>query len=78
MDIVVIVKEPVSVVGIPENMYWMLRVLLVLRDAFKSIFKFGIGSRVARIWKSSLRLVVAGVTMLSAVLSQPLDMAFWI
>ena len=53
----------------------MLLLLFTVRLAFKSIFKSGIGSNVALIWRSSMALVVAGVLMLSLLSSQPRSLA---
>ena len=75
MEMVVMENEPDSMVGIPLNMYWMLRLVFLLREAVRSIFTSRKGSSVARIWKLSVALVVAGVMMLSVMSNQPLSAA---
>lgn len=75
MEMVVIVKLPLCVVGIPAYIYCMLLLLFTVRLAFKSIFKSGIGSNVALSWRSSMALVVAGVLILSLLSSHPRSLA---
>ena len=62
---VVMVKVPVWVVGAPSYIYCMLRALVSVRLALRSILRFFTGSRVARSCRSLVALVVAGVAMSS-------------
>ena len=68
---VVMLNEPLSVVGMPSNIYWMLRLKLRLREALRSIFTSRKGSSVIFSCRASVRLAVAGVMMLSVMSSQP-------
>ena len=70
---VVMLNEPLCVVGMPSYMYCMLREVLTVRLALRSIFRSGMGSSVSLICKSSLLLVVAGVATLSLHSSQLLS-----
>ena len=58
-------NEPVSVAGMPLNIYCMLRDLFIVREAVRSILKSRKGSRVALICNDSFLLVAAGVVTLS-------------
>ena len=75
MEMVVMVNEPLCVVGIPLYMYWMLRARVSVREALRSIFRSRMGSSVARTCRSLVWLVEAGVAMVSAVSSHPLSTA---
>ena len=70
---VVIVNEPLCVPGIPAYIYCMLRALLTVRLALRSILRSRTGSRVTRTCRSSLADVVAGVATLSLLSSQLLS-----
>ena len=72
MEMVVMLNEPVSVAGIPSNIYCMLRDLFIVREAVRSILKSRKGSRVALICNDSFLLVAAGVVTLSLESSHPL------
>jgi hypothetical protein len=48
------VKEPLCVVGLPAYMYWMLREVVFIRLAVRSILKSLNGSSVMRICRSSV------------------------
>ncbi len=76
MERVVIVSEPVCVVGLPWYMYCTLFALVVMREALRSTLNPFTGSSVALICKSSVRLVDAGVATLSDMSSQLLRLAF--
>ena len=67
---VVMVSVPLCVVGEPEYIYCMLFDFVSVRLALRSILRFFTGSSVMRSWKSSVRLVVAGVATLSFMSSQ--------
>ena len=71
----VILKEPVWVVGEPWYMYWMLLERFMVRDMFKSTLRSVNGSSVAFTCKSSVMEEVAGVERLSAHNSQPRSLA---
>ena len=76
MAMVVILKEPLCVVGLPAYIYCTLLALVTLREALRSILKSRTGSRVILSCRSSVRLVVAGVATLSLERSHPLSRAF--
>ena len=71
----VMLKEPVCVVGEPSYIYCMLFERFMVRDMFRSIFKSVKGSSVAFICRSSVVDEVAGVDRLSAQMSQPRSLA---
>ena len=69
-EMVVIVNEPVRVEGKPGK-YWMVLAIFSLRAKLTLNFKSRMGSTVARICKSLVRLMTAGVMMLSERMSHP-------
>ena len=69
------VNVPLCVVGLPAYIYCMLFERFSVRLAVRSIFRLRIGSRVMRICRSEVRLVVAGVATESFISSQPLSRA---
>ena len=76
MEMVVIVSEPVCVVGLPWYMYCTLFDFVLMREALRSILNPFTGSSVALNWRSSVRFVDAGVATLSAMSSQLFRLAF--
>jgi len=76
IDTVVMVKVPVCVVGLPSYIYCTLLAVVIVRLALRSILRFLMGSRVMRNWRSSVRLLVAGVATLSLMSNQLLLRAF--
>ena len=72
---VVMVKVPLSVVGVPSYMYCMLFCTVLVREALRSIFRFLTGSSVMRSCRSLVVLLAAGVAMVSFTRSQSLRRA---
>ena len=68
---VVMLKVPVWVTGIPSNIYWMVRALVTVRERLRLIFSSRTGSSVALMSMFSEQLTVAGETMLSEHRSHP-------
>ena len=76
MLMVVMLNEPLWVVGMPLYMNCTLFALVMVREALRSIFRSRTGSRVAFSCRSSDVLLVEGVAVLSVMSSHSLSMAF--